>query len=193
MLAVVLMAAALVPSHALVHPKTIRAGIKLDRVVLSVTYDASPGDEAVQLRRMFDRDADGALDAKEQAKLAELMERTALLWLEVRVGGEKRKLEKVEGSSHHLAEPASSSVSLGVTLLYEVRIDPPAPGAVVEVAIADRDRDASKHVPVTVDVGDGLVVALASQGELEPRSRQIQRVRLSQGAPLRLVLRRPGS
>lgn len=60
----------------------------------------------------------------------------------------------------------------------------------VRIELVDRNADASKDVPVLVDLGPGIRVVLAAPGELLRRVRQLQRISLDDKRGLVLVLRK---
>ncbi len=176
-------------SHQFEHPKILRVGVQRDKLIVSVTYDVNPGDESRSVRSLFDRDANGKLDDDEQKAIARFLEETAMLWLQISIDGAPVKLDKVSTVPNRLNAPRESSDSLGIAILYEAAL--PAKDALT-IAIADRDKDRGKHVPLTVDLAPDWEVVLASQGELFPKVRQIQRIGLRADVPLELRLRRAG-
>jgi hypothetical protein len=176
-------------AHQFEHPKILRVGVQRDKLVVSVTYDVNPGDESRSVRSLFDRDANGKLDDEEQKAIARFLEETAMLWLQISIDGAPVKLEKVSASPNRLNAPRESSDSLGIAILFQAAL--PAKDALA-IAIVDRDKDRQKHVPLTVDLAADWEVMFASQGELYPKARQIQRIGLRAEVPLELRLRRAG-
>lgn len=179
-------------AHRFAHPKNVRLGVQHDRVLLSITYDASPGDESRLLRALYDRDANGMLDEDEQQKLATYLEQNAILWIKLRIDGELAKMVRLEATSHRLTLPSNATESIGISLLYLAPLVAPIGESVMEVVLEDRDKDAASYVPTIVDLDDGFDVMFANQGELHPRTNQIQRIKLKNGAQLALRLRRSG-
>lgn len=175
-------------AHKFEHPKILRLGVTDGELLLSVSYDVNPGDEARQLRGVFDRDGDGNLSAPEQAQVLDYLERTALLWLRLQVGGRPAELSKKQAQGSHVDAKVSSTDSVGISLLYQVAIPPAAPR--LELELSDRDKDAAKVVPLTADLGPSWTVELATQGEWQPRLRSLERVFLTPKEGLRLVLLR---
>ena len=174
-------------AHQFAHPKAIRLGVKEDRLVIAVSYDVSPGQDALQLRGLFDRDADGSLSLEEQEKLTGYLEQMAMLYFELRIDGERVTPARISRTPFRIDQPASSSDTLGVALLY----DAPLPARrSCEVSLADQTKARDTHVPLVVDLTEGWEVAFASQGELHPSPFAIHRVRLDRGRPLTLSLRR---
>lgn len=182
-----LLTSAAAHAHRFEHPKTLRLGVREGRLLLAITYDVNPGREAQRARSLFDRDADGALDPREQAMVIDALERTCRLWLRVEVDGEAVTWTPRERRGHRLDRPADDDTTLGVALLYEAKL-PDADE--VRLTIRDRDKDVAKHVPLTVDLGPGWRIELASQGEWHPEARQLGLVTLGLERPLALVLRR---
>lgn len=178
----------LAEAHKLIYPKTIRLGVRGDELALAVNYDVDAGDSAQLMRRLFDRNADGRLDADEQGKILELLERTANLWLTVKIDGQKRALHRAERRGFQLDLPADATQNLGVALLYTTPLPPWRDGRILRIELVDRDQDAAKVVPVTVDLPSGAEVRLSSLGELHPRLHQIHRVMLAPERGLRLEL-----
>lgn len=174
-------------AHQFQHPKILRLGVKRDRLILSLSYDINPGEDSKRMRSLFDRDANGALDDAEQQRLARYLEETATLWMKMTIDGEAAKLERVQVVPNRLVAPGESTDSLGIAILYEI---PLPKSATVAIELFDRDKDRMRHVPLTIDLGADWRVAFSSQGELYPKSRQIQRVLLKEDAPLLLRLRR---
>lgn len=173
-------------AHTFEHPKTLRLGVREDRMFLAVNFDVNPGQEALRTRALFDRDADGALSPDEQTVLVAALERMAWLWLKTTVDGAKVAWTLREKAPSRVDRPADDDQTLGVALLYEVKI----PKEGFELTLEDRERDAGKHVPLEVDLGPGWSVALASQGELHPEARQVRGVQLGVGRSVILRLRR---
>jgi hypothetical protein len=174
-------------AHQFEHPKTLRMGIKRDRLLVSVAYDVNPGEESKRTRSVFDRDGDGQLDPAEQDRLAHYLEETATLWMRVLVDDRPCKLDKVEMSPNRLNAPRDSTDSLGISILYSA----PLPEADrVRIEVIDRDKDKAKHVPLIVDLSPDWDVVLATQGELHPAARQLSRIALGQDASVVLLLRR---
>lgn len=178
-----------VDAHQLDHPKVLRLGVRRERLILSVTFDTNPGQESARVRATFDRDASGALDGAEAERLERFLLDSALLFLAVRVDGAPVDLERLELVRTGFEEPVGSARSLGFAALLGWAGAELAPGQAREVVVADRDKDRTRHVPLVVDVGAGLEVAFASQGELDPHLRQLRRIMLREGAPLVLRLR----
>jgi hypothetical protein len=163
-------------------------GVTSHRIVLSVTYDVNPGDDARQLRSLFDKDSNGTLDPPERELLLRYLEQTATLFLKVELGGAPVNLVPTERIGYRLELPRDSTETLGISLVYlldETAKDP------IALRIDDRNADAKIDVPVVVDLEPGLRVAFANQGELHPREGQIHRVRLHRDLPL--ILRVVGS
>ncbi|MCA9548909.1 MAG: hypothetical protein KC933_02670 [Myxococcales bacterium] len=176
-------------AHTFEHPKTLRLGVRGDRMFLAVNFDVNPGQEALRTRALFDRDSDGALSQPEQTLLEGALERMARLWLKARVDGAEVQWTRRELVPNRLDRPADDDQTLGLALLYEA----PVPPQGFELVLEDRDRDAAKHVPLEVDLGEGWSVVLASQGELWPEARQVRGVQLKAGRQLILRLKRnPG-
>ncbi len=161
-------------AHRFEHPKVIRVGVQRDEIVVAYSYDVNPGTEALRTRALFDRDADGRLDAEEQARLQKYLVDTALLWMRVRVQDRPIDLRTSTVTANRLDRPADDTTTLGISALVRV---PRPPGALV-IELEDRDKDARKHVPVVVDFAGEESVALASQGEFDPEARQLRGVRL---------------
>ena len=167
----------------------MQLGVRKGTVVIAVTYDVNPGDESRQLRAMFDRNADGRLDSGEQTKLQKYLERMAMLFFKMRIGDRSATLIRSGTSAHRVGLPADASQTMGVSLLFTAYLPKHDDGELLTIGISDRGKDAKKHIPLIVDVGGGWTVALASQGEFHPESRQIQRIRLNKGRSLTLKLR----
>lgn len=174
-------------AHQFTHPKTLRLGVRPDRLVLQIQYDVSPGRDARRTRALFDRDSDGALDAGERARLVSYFEDLCRTWLRVELNGAPVAWKRRGASPHRLDRPVEDDTTLGVALLYEAAI--PA-GEPIHLLVRDRTRDRDRHVPLVVDLAPGLRVRWASQGELHPGAGRIRRVSLSEGRPLELRLSR---
>lgn len=175
-------------AHKFEHPKILRLGVAESELVVAVNYDVNPGDEARQLRAVFDRDSDGSLSAHEQAQVMDYLERTALLWLRLKLGGTPLELTRKQAQGSHVDAKVSSADSIGILLLYSAPIPPST--ARLELELSDRDKDATKVVPLTADVAPLWQVELATQGEWQPRLRSLERVFLTPSEGLRLVLLR---
>lgn len=180
-----LLAAPTLEAHRFEHPKVLRLGIQGRRLLLAITYDVNPGQEALRTRGLFDRDVDGALDASERARLMDALEKTCWLWLKAEVDGAAVTWTRRERSGHRLDRAATDDTGLGLSLVYEAPL--PAAGALT-VQLSDRDRDAEKHVPLQVDLARAWRVVQASQGEWHPKGRQLSRVVLNAQRPLTLRL-----
>lgn len=177
----------LLAAHQFTHPKVLRIGVKPDQLLIAANYDVNPGQDALQLRSLFDRDADGKLSPEEQDKLTTYLEQMAMLYFELEVDGAKVKPAKISATPFRIDLPASATDALGIALLYSV----PIPShETVELVFVDQSKSREAHVPVVVDLTEGWEVAFASQGELSPSPFSIQRVRLDRGRPLVLRLRR---
>jgi hypothetical protein len=174
-------------AHQFIDPKHLRLAIQPERLLLSLTYDVSPGGDARLLRGLFDRDTDGKLSPAEQELLLGYLEEMATLWLSIRSGGKKLTLERLDRRGSGMDLPADATQTLGAALLYAA---PLAPWTELEVTVADRDKDAQKRVPIVVDLGPDDSVMFANQGELQPRLGQIHRAWVGQDRPLVLRLRR---
>ena len=181
-----LLVAVLFLGHRFEHPKILRLGIQDGRIVLAVTYDVNPGREASRTRALFDRDTNGVLDEPERATLERYLVKTASMWLRLEVGGEVISTDTATVARRRFDRPSADSSTLGISML----VTAPAPGASLSVALVDRDRDKRKHVPVTVDVVGPYRVRLSSQGEWDPKARQIRGIRLEDGLGLELRLTR---
>lgn len=172
-------------AHTYEHPKILRLGIQANRVLLAVTYDVNPGQDALRTRGLFDRDSDGALSAPEQARLLDALEKTCWLWLQVRVGEKKLTWTRRERVGHRLDRAATDDSGLGLALLYEAALPPR--GAMI-LTVEDRDRDRAKHVPLQMDLDPAWRLTQAEQGEWFAQARQLSRVTLSADRPLTLHL-----
>jgi hypothetical protein len=177
----------LIAAHQFQHPKVMRLGVLADRLLIHVSYDVSPGDDARLHRSLFDRDGSGALDEAEQKKLAQYLIDVSVLFLRLTINGEKIVPERTETKTARLDLPAASTDTLGVSFILTAPL--PA-GPAVSIEVGDRDKDRARHVPVTVDLAEGFEVAFSSPGELFPEVRQIHRITLKEGEPLVLRLRR---
>jgi hypothetical protein len=177
----------LLVAHQFTHPKVLRVGVKADRLLIAVNYDVNPGQDALQLRALFDRDADGKLSQEEQDKLTSYLEQMSMLYFELRIDGEKVKPARISTTPFRIDLPATASDALGVALLFSAPL--PASDR-IEVVLSDQSKSRDVHVPVVVDLTEGWEVAFASQGELHLRPFAIHRVRLDRGRPLILRLRR---
>ena len=153
--------------------------------MLAVTYDVDPGDPSRMLRGLFDRDGDLRLDSAEQAKLTKYLEDTATLWLKLELGGDPVVLRRKSRETSPLDLPVGSSQTIGISLVYTASVT----GPLGRVRLTDRDKDARIEVPVVVDVGPGLSIQSANQGEWHPRLRQIHRVVLDAKLDLSLDVR----
>ncbi len=173
-------------AHRFVHPKSLRVGVHADRLLLSITYDVSPGREARQTRAVFDRDSDGQLDAQEQRKLLHYLEQLATRWLEVSIDGRPQALKRTNVQGHQLNLPSSAHQTLGASMLLSA----PLPPGSLKLTIKDRDKDKKSHVPAVVDLAPQWQVWMSSQGELHPSARRLRRIRLAPGRALVLHLRR---
>jgi hypothetical protein len=172
-------------AHQFQHPKMLRLGVRADAILLSLTYDLNPGEDARMARSLFDRDGNGELDAGEREKLERYLEDTARLFLQVAIDGKEVTLERVELVASRLDLPRASSETLGIAAVYRAALPP---GDRVSIRVADRDKDRARHVPLVVDLAPGWDVELATQGELHPKSRQLQRILLSEDHPFELRL-----
>ncbi len=177
----------LLVAHQFTHPKLLRIGVKEAQVLLAVNYDVSPGQDALQIRGLFDRDADGRLSSEEQDKLTGYLEQMAMLYFELRIDGEKVALSRISKTPYRTDLPVAADDTLGVALLYSA---PLPPKAAIELRFSDQTKARDTHVPVVVDLTAGWEVAFASQGELTPDPFALHRVRLDRGRPLVLRLRR---
>lgn len=173
-------------AHRFVHPKSLRVGVRSDRVLLSITYDVSPGREARQTRAVFDRNSDGRLDEKEQRALLRYLEQLATRWLEVSVDGARQTLKRTSVQGHQLDLPADAHQTLGASMLLTA----PLPRGSLKLRIKDRDKDKKSHVPTVVDLAPQWQVQMSSQGELHPKARRLRRIRLAPGRALVLHLQR---
>ncbi len=171
-------------AHRFAHPKVLRLGVQPARLVIAWSYDVNPGPDALRTRGLFDRDADGRLDAAERQKLQKYLLDTTLLFLRVRIDGAPVDLTGAQVEAHRMDRPADDDSTLGISALVTV----PRPPGAFELVVEDRDKDATKHVPVVVDLAVAEPVALASQGELDPAARRIHGVRLERGRPFVLRL-----
>ncbi|MFO0724970.1 MAG: hypothetical protein U1E65_14415 [Myxococcota bacterium] len=174
-------------AHKFEHPTVLRLGLRDGELLLSVVYDLNPGDESKQLRGLFDRDGNGSLDESERAKILDYLVRTVELWLKLRLDGAPLRLEKAQIQGTHLDSPPGSTESLGISILYKASIPV---RAALRLEVEDRDKDAEKVVPLTLDLGPGWTLELASQGEWQPRIRSLERVFLGPSEGLRIELSR---
>ncbi len=175
-------------AHRFEHAKALRLGVKADRLYLSVSYDVNPGQDTLRTRALFDRDSDGKLNDREQALLMGSLEKMCWLWLDISVNGQALKWTRKERAGHRLKRPTTDGGGLGLSLLYEVALPT---GTGFTITILDRDKDKTKHVPMQVDFGPGVIVEAASQGEWQGPVRQIRGIALGKMRPLTLRLRRP--
>jgi hypothetical protein len=178
-------------AHRFEHPRQLRVGITKERIVVSMIYDLDPGERSRTARQLFDRNTDGQVEPDEQKLLEAWMERTALRFFSISLavsGGEAAPLplETVRREGHRTELPSRASESLGSSLLLSAPLPPEASGWILE--IKDQDVDASKHVPLVLDLAPGVSLRYASQGEWHPTARQLHRVALGKEQHLRLEL-----
>jgi hypothetical protein len=171
-------------AHRFEHPKVLRIGVQAERLVIAWNFDVNPGPDALRTRGLFDRDADGRLDDGERKKLEKYLLDTTLLFLRIRIDGAAVDLTGARVEAHRMDRPAADDSTLGISALVTV----PRPAGAFELVVEDRDKDATKHVPVVVDLAVAEPVALASQGELDPAARRIHGIRLERGRPFVLRL-----
>lgn len=177
----------LLAAHQFQHPKVLRVGVLPDRLLINVGYDVSPGEDARLHRSLFDRDQNGTLDPEEKKKLEQYLVDTAMLFMRLSINGEKVVPERTETQTTKLDLSTRSTDMLGVAFVLSA----PLPAdATFTVELGDRDKDRSRHVPVTVDLAPGFEVVFSSPGELFPEVRQLHRIMLKEGEPLVLRLRR---
>lgn len=192
-LAVVASASVEAQAHEFEHPKAVQIGVRPSSLVVAVSYDVNPGNEARMLRALFDRDADGRLGADEEKLLSQYLERTAMLFFDMKIQSETAQMVRREATSDRTGLPVDANSSMGIRLLYTVDLPEPDTVRQLRIEISDRDKDGTKHVPLMLDVAPEWNVALASQGEFHPSTRQIARVRLNSKAGLTLEIRRSGA
>ena len=155
---------ALLLAHALEHPKREVLALAPERLVLDVAWELPPGDEASELRRLFDGDRDGTLSAAEADRAAAWVADAATAFLSLAVDGVPVAPAREAVRGHGLRGRTADDSGLLVVVRLAAALPPPS--GVRVVRLADRDRDASKHVPVRVEL-HGLALAGASPGAAE--------------------------
>lgn len=156
----------------------------------TLSYDINPGQEASLLRALFDRDSNGKLDGEEQERLTGYLEKTAVMFLRVRINGQLAQLIQLDSSMHRVDTRVTASKAMGLHMRFSTELPKLKKGETLSMTIVDRDKDDEKHVPTVVDVGTMWSVILSSQGEFHADIRQISRIKLKQDHPVKLILRR---
>ena len=161
LLGALLFAAALAPSaraHKEEFPKRDALLIEPDRVTLTVQYLVPASDEAEVLRRLFDRDRSGQLEAAEQAALRSYLSVQASAFVQLTLDGKTLPLkqERVE-----LGPVGGGGRQEGLSAVLTLSAALPAAALASghhRLRLADRHKDRRVAVPLRV-VARGLRVA----------------------------------
>ncbi len=161
LLGALIFAAALVPSaraHKEEFPKRDALLIESDRVTLTVQYLVPASDEAEVLRRLFDRDRSGQLEAAEQAALRSYLSVQASAFVQLTLDGKALPLkqERVE-----LGPVGGGGRQEGLSAVLTLSAALPAAALASghhRLRLADRHKDRRVAVPLRV-VARGLRVA----------------------------------
>lgn len=163
LLGALIFAAALVPSaraHKEEFPKRDALLIEPDRVTLTVQYLVPASGEAEVLRRLFDRDRSGQLEAAEQAALRSYLSVQASAFVQLMLDGkplplqqERVELGPIGGGGGGRQDGLSAVLTLSAALPSEAL----ASGQ-HRLRLADRHKDRRVAVPLRV-VARGLRVA----------------------------------
>jgi len=177
-------------AHRLKYPKTLSVDFRDKKCLFTLTYNVNPGQDASLLRALFDRNSNGKLEGEEQERLTEYLERTAVMFLRVRINGELARLIQLESSMHRASSNVAASKAMGLQIRFSAEIPTLKEGGTLSLSISDRDKDDQKHVPTVVDVGKMWSVILSSQGEFHTAIRQISNIKLKLDQSLELKMRR---
>lgn len=153
----------LLAGHSLAHPKREVVRIEREKVLVEVSYELAPGDDAGSIRRLFDKNRDGILEPSEVKGATEFLARVATLFLELSIDGVPAKPVREEVRSHGLQGRTDDTSAAAIL----VRLSLPWPtltAAPRVLRLADRDRDVSVHVPVHLEPGEGVLVVGAAGG-----------------------------
>ena len=159
-------------------------------MLFTVTYTVNPGQEASMLRALYDRDASGRLDGEEQERLTEFLEKSAVMFLRVKIDGNLARLVQLDSVMQRAAVNVEASKAMGIQLRFSTPLPEKKKGETFTFEVVDRDKDATKHVPTVIDIGKAWSVISSNQGEFHPTTRQVLKVRLAEEANLQMTIRR---
>ncbi len=132
-------------AHGVPAPKQDELRVSPSEIVVTIAYQVPRGDLARALRRIFDRDRDGALDAAETARLGAHLAREATAFLALTVDG-KAAAFAVGPPVVDAAGPADDAIA--VTVQATARV-PLAVGA-HQLRFADHHKDRRFGIPLRV-------------------------------------------
>lgn len=175
-------------AHVGKQAKSIRLRMSSQKLVVEVTWDVNPGDDAKVVRATYDRNQDGRLDEAELGVLRAFLGRNATSGLVLSLGGSEVRPKLLAQTFFGLDLAAGAPEPLGIRASFELEHG----GA--EIRLEDRSvpPKLDLDVPVVVDVEPGVIVAFANMGELSVKDRQVRRVKINNSAAF-IVRARPSA
>ena len=131
-------------AHQLSRPKGDFFFVEPTRVRVLVSYRVSPGPEARNLRRLFDRDGDGLLSPPERRRLRDFLVGTSRQYLSLLVNGSSPELRLLGARVRGAREPVASAAELGVRALFAA----PVRWRIGENRLLVADRHQDRTIPV---------------------------------------------
>lgn len=188
-LIVCLLQCGLSEAHQLPHPKIDEIILTPQGVLAGIRYTLPAGDEPKSLRRLFDENKNGEVDAQEAERLLDYLEISLLSSLTVRLDGERLLLERAVRRGVAIAGQSDRGSEMGIELILKSK-EPIAYG-LHTIEIFDRGPSLQAPVPVSILWKDGLLPLLASFGQIDFVAGSLGPVHMDGSARLKVVFLAP--
>lgn len=153
-------------AHTLAHTRRDTVTVSELQVAIVAGYDSPPGADSRQLRRTFDRDADGALSAEEAEAAEGWLAARATARLRLWVDGAPAALTLGASEVHGLDEPVGSGRSLQIAVTLTAPLPSAAARPALTLILEDEELGRREAIALTArDEGPRRLLA----AELVPR------------------------
>jgi hypothetical protein len=149
-------------AHQFAHPKVEAITVEQDRIRVEVQYDLSPGDDPKSLRKLFDTNQNGQLDAVEAEKLLDYLE-FSCAGLVLRLDEKKISFSRISRAAQQVEGQVDRATEINFHLVLESRVD--LSNGLHWIEISERSR--LGVVPVGVKLSSRLQLVTASQGPMD--------------------------
>jgi hypothetical protein len=175
--------------HKFDHPKRDALTISAEGLALEIAWELGPSDEALKLRRLFDENSDGDVDAGEAEKLLDYLAAAALSTVKLRLDGARVALtrESREGDGARGQADRSSTIALKLTLSARA----PITAGLHVVELSDRAKEIGGQVPAEVTLSGGLAPVISSLGAVDFVAGKVGPAHLDGSARLKVVFVAP--
>jgi hypothetical protein len=151
-----------VSAHQFAHPKVEAVTIEKNRIQVEIQYDLSPGDEPKNIRKLFDTDQNGQIDATEVEKLLDYLE-AGCGGLVLRLDDKKTIFKRVSRDAKQAEGQVDRASEINFHLIVEASVD--ISSGLHWVTLSERSR--LGVVPVGVKLSAPLQFVTSSQAPLD--------------------------